>query len=271
MRHRRRTANSRWGLLALVVGVVLAVGGPLLWSWTAASPTPPNLGAGTAVSLARSPAGDTPARSSGRAAAAPSAAAPVSSAAPSPALVTSYARSSVSAVPAHTSHRSPAPSAAGPVAPKGSAPAGSAPTRLRIEALALDAPVIPVGVDERGELAIPADVDTVGWYRYGSAAGSATGSVVLAGHVDSAQQGVGAFRALWSAEPGTMIHLDRNNGGPLTYRVVSRETFGKNAIPLTALFATTGAPRLTLITCGGPFDSESLSYTDNVVVTAVPT
>ena len=71
--------------------------------------------------------------------------------------------------------------------------------------------------------------------------------------------------------PAPSIHLDRTNGGPLTYRVVSRETFGKDAIPLTALFAATGAPRLTLITCGGPFDSESLSYLDNVVVTAVPT
>jgi len=168
--------------------------------------------------------------------------------------------------------RGPVTSASAPIgsASKGSVSKASVPTRLRIDALGVDAKVIPVGVDDRGELAIPDDVGTAGWYRYGAAPGAAHGSVVLAGHVDSAQQGVGAFHALWSAEPGMLIHLDRAKGGPLSYRVVSRETFDKDAIPLSDLFAATGAPRLTLITCGGPFDRESLSYVDNVVVTAVP-
>ena len=40
--------------------------------------------------------------------------------------------------------------------------------------------------------------------------------------------------------------------------------------PLTQLFSTTGAPRLTLITCGGQFDAQRLSYLSNVVITAVP-
>lgn len=31
-----------------------------------------------------------------------------------------------------------------------------------------------------------------------------------------------------------------------------------------------GSPRLTLITCGGPFDAEARHYRDNIVVTAVP-
>jgi len=184
---------------------------------------------------------------------------------------TGHHHPSTSATPKPSGRSRTAVSTARPASPSPSSATGSAPTRLRIEALDVDARVIPIGVDDRGAVAIPDDVDTVGWYRYGAAPGAASGSVVLAGHVDSATQGIGAFRALWSAEPGTLIHLDRASGGPLTYRVVSRETFGKDAIPLTALFAATGAARLTLITCGGPFDSESRSYLDNVVVTAVPT
>jgi len=158
--------------------------------------------------------------------------------------------------------------------PSTSSPApaiGWEPTRLRIDALAVDAPVVPVGVDRRGAVAVPDDVGTVGWYRYGTAAGATAGSVVLVGHVDSASQGIGAFRALWSVSPGMLVHVDRVGGPQLTYRVVSRESFAKDAVPLAALFATGGAPRLTLITCGGRFDSGSLSYTDHVVVTAVPT
>jgi hypothetical protein len=40
---------------------------------------------------------------------------------------------------------------------------------------------------------------------------------------------------------------------------------------LRQLFSGTGAPRLTLITCGGSFDAARRSYRENVVVTAVPT
>jgi hypothetical protein len=35
-------------------------------------------------------------------------------------------------------------------------------------------------------------------------------------------------------------------------------------------FARGGAPRLTLITCTGPFDRRTDGYRDNLVVTAVP-
>jgi hypothetical protein len=39
---------------------------------------------------------------------------------------------------------------------------------------------------------------------------------------------------------------------------------------LDKYFARDGAVRLTLITCGGPFDQDTRHYRDNVVVTAVP-
>src|SRR4051812_47170645 len=61
------------------------------------------------------------------------------------------------------------------------------PTRLRIAKLGLDAAVDPVGVDERtGDFAVPASVDLVGWYRYGPGLEARAGSIVVAGHVDSA-------------------------------------------------------------------------------------
>ncbi len=54
------------------------------------------------------------------------------------------------------------------------------------------------------------------------------------------------------------------------YEVVGRRQYLKTRVPLGALFARTGAPRLTLITCGGSFDRATRSYLANVVVTAVP-
>jgi hypothetical protein len=49
---------------------------------------------------------------------------------------------------------------------------------------------------------------------------------------------------------------------------VGREVLQKTDIPLDRYFARDGAPRLTLITCGGPFDKATGHYRDNVVVTA---
>ena len=54
------------------------------------------------------------------------------------------------------------------------------------------------------------------------------------------------------------------------WRVVSRELISKQVLPLDRLFARDGPPRLTLITCGGPFLPEFRSYRDNVVVVAEP-
>jgi hypothetical protein len=52
--------------------------------------------------------------------------------------------------------------------------------------------------------------------------------------------------------------------------VVARERYTKSKIPLDRYFARDGRVRLTLITCGGPFDRRTRHYRDNVVVTAEP-
>jgi hypothetical protein len=54
------------------------------------------------------------------------------------------------------------------------------------------------------------------------------------------------------------------------YRVVGREEYRKSQLPLDRYFARDGAPLLTLVTCGGPFDDRARRYRDNLVVTARP-
>ena len=143
------------------------------------------------------------------------------------------------------------------------------PIRVRVDRLAVSATVIPVGVDGSGNVVVPASVDTVGWYRYGPALG-ASGSMVIAGHVDSAKQGDGAFAGLRRLDPGDRVEVTGSDGNVAAFRVVGREEYPKATIRLDRYFTTAGAPRLTLITCGGPFDRSTGHYRDNVVVTAVP-
>ncbi|MFG2060225.1 class F sortase [Micromonospora sp. NPDC048871] len=150
-------------------------------------------------------------------------------------------------------------------------PAVVPPVRLRIPAIEVTARVNPVGVDKgTGEFDVPPSVDRVGWYRYGPGLAAETGSVVIAGHVDSAEQGRGAFYRLRDLAPGDTLTATGEDGIERTYRVVAREEYDKTKIPLERYFARDGRPRLTLITCGGPFDAEARRYRDNIVVTAVP-
>jgi hypothetical protein len=143
------------------------------------------------------------------------------------------------------------------------------PVRFAVPRLGVDAAVEAVGVEPDGQMTIPAEVDRVGWYRFGPAPGSA-GSAVVAGHVDSRTQGLGAMAALREAVAGDEVLVADAAGATTRWRVIARELIQKQALPLERLFARQGPPRLTLITCGGPFLPEYGSYRDNVVVVAEP-
>jgi LPXTG-site transpeptidase (sortase) family protein len=144
------------------------------------------------------------------------------------------------------------------------------PVRVRLPAIGVDAPVTPVGVDDRGRMDVPFDIRTVGWYRFGPGPGATTGSAVLSGHVDDRDQGYGAFHRLGALAPGDPVAVDLADGGVVSYRVAAVTRVPKGDLPVDEVFARTGAPRLTLVTCGGPFDNDAHAYTENVVVVARP-
>jgi hypothetical protein len=149
--------------------------------------------------------------------------------------------------------------------------AANPPARLAIPAISLTAPVEQVGiVPDSGEFQVPSDVDIVGWYRFGPGLEATAGSIVIAGHVDGAGQGEGAFFRLAELAPGDRIELLDAAGTRFAFDVVAREVHPKNELPLARYFSRSGPVRLTLITCGGEFDSGSRRYADNIVVTAEP-
>jgi Sortase domain len=157
----------------------------------------------------------------------------------------------------------------GPVDPPHEVPDPAAPpVRLVASGIGVDAPVVPVGVDPDRALAIPADPSVVGWWQAGARPGSAAGSVVLAGHVDTRVDGPGALFRLASLRPRDAVVVD-TPVGTVDYVVDAVRRYPKVALP-PEVFATTGRPRLVLITCGGDFDRRTRHYADNVVVYATP-
>jgi hypothetical protein len=183
--------------------------------------------------------------------------------------------------PAGTTAGGPPVPAPALVTGAGTAPAGAvaaasepgqpaAPLRIRLPGLGVDAAVVPVGVDPSGEMTVPEEVASVGWYRFGPAPGAAAGSSVLAGHVDDRVQGPGAFYRLVELQAGQPVLVTLADGTELTFRVRTVERIAKRELPVQAIFDRAGAPRLTLITCGGEFDRAAGSFRDNVVVRADP-
>jgi LPXTG-site transpeptidase (sortase) family protein len=175
--------------------------------------------------------------------------------------------------PAAPPTTTPAPA---PTIPSHAAQLDQLPARAALEPVAVTAgddaisgPVVPTGVNpSTGELDLPAEAKVVAWYRYGPAPG-APGSAVLAGHVD--WHGVpGIFFRLRELHAGDAVSVAMSDGSVQSWTVTDVRLVAKPELPVADVFSRTGPPTLTLVTCGGSFDSRTHHYRSNVIVTAVP-
>jgi hypothetical protein len=143
------------------------------------------------------------------------------------------------------------------------------PSTVAIPAIGVRAPVLAVHALD-GVLGVPGDPRELGWWADGAAAGAATGTVVLDGHVDSAVSGEGALFDLTRLQVGDLVVVTTTPGRTVRFVVTARRRYVKaDGLP-PDLFRTDGPPRLVIITCGGPFDRSARSYLDNIVVFASP-
>jgi hypothetical protein len=143
------------------------------------------------------------------------------------------------------------------------------PRAVAIPARGIRADVVSVGVEPDGQMTVPSDVATAGWYRFGPVPGE-VGSAVVAGHVDSRSQGRGAFFDLVRVRVGDEVVVTDADGVERTWVVTAREVVDKDVLPVGELYRRDGPPRLVLITCGGDFDGSARSYESNVIVVAEP-
>jgi sortase (surface protein transpeptidase) len=142
------------------------------------------------------------------------------------------------------------------------------PTELRIPAIGVDAPVVPLGRNPDGTAQVPATVSLAGWYDLGPKPGQ-LGPAVILGHVDS-RTGPGIFYRLRSLLPGDVVTV--LSGSQVLHFVVSHlVSYSKDAFPTAAVFGPTPDAELRLVTCSGPFDVSTGHYVDNLVVFAIRT
>jgi LPXTG-site transpeptidase (sortase) family protein len=129
--------------------------------------------------------------------------------------------------------------------------------------------VVPAATVD-GQLKVPEHVDYVGWWDGSAYAGDPFGSTVIAGHVDSATEGIGFFARLWRIKVGDVVTL-RSGPHRLSYRISSVRTVNRHALATsTRAFDQTGSHRLVLITCTGSYRRDRGGYESNLVVTGQP-
>ena len=146
-------------------------------------------------------------------------------------------------------------------------PAAQVPVHIAIPALGLEAPIVPIGLEDDGAMAAPADPDTVGWYEFGPGIGG-SGNAILAGHVDWGGR-LRVFGFLRQLEPGDEVLVSDADGNQLAYRVVWSNLVDAEDAPLDEIFAQGPSEELTLITCGGTFDRATHQYLGRLIVRAV--
>lgn len=169
-----------------------------------------------------------------------------------------------SAQPARSA--SPSPEIGTTATPHLARPVPGAPARIRIPALHVDAPVLPVHAPG-STLVPPADPMELGWWADGAEPGSRHGAVLVAGH--TVHNGDGALDPLGTLHAGAPVVVRTANGERLRYRARSVRTYSKGSIARQAqrLFDQRGPERLVLVTCT---DWDGTRYLSNTVVVAVP-
>jgi sortase family protein len=149
-----------------------------------------------------------------------------------------------------------------------------APNRIDIPKLKASAPIVRVGTTPDGQLEVPLDPKTVGWWRYGAKPGGTVGTAILAGHVNYA--GVsGSMAEIGKLNPGDEVDVygtqNADHKHRVRFTVTGVRTYHKTRLPYKEIFDQKSVGRIVIVTCGGPFDASTGNYLDNIVVFAVPT
>jgi sortase (surface protein transpeptidase) len=140
------------------------------------------------------------------------------------------------------------------------------PGRLIIRSIGVDAPIVALSVDKDGAMDIPKRSFDVGWYSPGVVPGE-PGDAVMDGHLDWYDTSRAVFYNLSKVKLGDTIDVQRFDGVVVHFRVSKVSTVAYDA-RVPGLFASTGPPRLSLITCGGSWSQKLGQYLSRVIVDA---
>ncbi len=139
--------------------------------------------------------------------------------------------------------------------------------RLVVPSLDIDAPIVALGVDADGAMQAPNNPTDVAWYNFSARPGE-IGNIVMAGHLDYVNYGPAVFYHLKDAHLGDELQLVLVDGSVARYRVLNVTSYDEATAPVQDIVGPTDGEVVTLITCGGSFDTLSREYDKRIVLRA---
>jgi LPXTG-site transpeptidase (sortase) family protein len=137
------------------------------------------------------------------------------------------------------------------------------PSRIRIAAIAVDAPVAGVGLLPDGSMGVPNNLWIGAWLSSGPRPGQA-GNAVIAGHRGIGSPGL--FGHLENVRPGDRIRVSDASHGELVYEVTRVALLDLSVDSQMQVFGPTTQQQLVLITCFGQYSRTTQTYDHRLVV-----
>lgn len=142
----------------------------------------------------------------------------------------------------------------------------SKPISLIIPALAIHAPVHPVGLTREGAMDVPNNLTDVGWYENGVTPGT-PGKAVLAAHTGYPMHPT-KYRSLEKLMPGAEIQIVDDAHNKAVFEVIKLGRYTPLEAPRDMIFGDSPTARLAIITCIGAWNAAANTYDERLVVYA---
>lgn len=139
------------------------------------------------------------------------------------------------------------------------------PKTLIIPKIKVNANIESIGLDASNRMEVPKNWFNVGWYNLGYPIGG-SGSAVIDGHLDTVTGAPAAFYKIGAMEVGDIVTVLDDQGKSYNFKVIDKQSYDFDKLPLQQIFATAGTPGLNLITCAGSWDKGSHNYLKRLVV-----
>ncbi|GAB3565666.1 hypothetical protein GCM10027405_23270 [Arthrobacter alkaliphilus] len=143
---------------------------------------------------------------------------------------------------------------------------------LAIPGIGLTVGLVDEGHDDSGYLVVP-HASKAARYTGSAAVCAATGSTLLAGHVNFPDGSPAPMASLVRATKGMPLFVSDNSGVTCRYKIIGLESLAKTSLPADAT-ATEGPPVIRVVTCdlASPFVAVAGQdqFANNIVATAIP-
>lgn len=124
------------------------------------------------------------------------------------------------------------------------------PIKLEFPNKNIAAPIKPVGLTKKGDMAVVEDATTIGWYE-GGPSPNGKGNALLNGHRDWKGE-LGTLWKLENYEPGELMVIYFDDGSEQLLALDSIEVYPINFVP-DSYMELGGEDRTTVISCAGVF------------------